>query len=93
MNATVAMERGGGRPDLDKGLGTVGMVGFGAAVIAALLYVAYSIYADASSAGVHATAYLPFILLFIALLIALGFRLKGLASRLAPGGTPVGAHR
>lgn len=73
MNATVAMERGGGRPDLDKGLGTVGMVGFGAAVIAALLYVAYSIYADASSAGVHATAYLPFILLFIALLIALGF--------------------
>ena len=27
------------------------------------------------------------------LLIALGFKLKGLASRLAPGGTPLGAHR
>jgi uncharacterized membrane protein HdeD (DUF308 family) len=34
-----------------------------------------------------------FAILFGILLIALGFRLKGLASRLATGGTPVGAHR
>ena len=34
-----------------------------------------------------------FLIFFGILLIALGFRLKGLASRLAPGGTPVGAHR
>jgi uncharacterized membrane protein HdeD (DUF308 family) len=34
-----------------------------------------------------------FAIFFGILLIALGFRLKGLASRLAPGGTPIGAHR
>ncbi len=34
-----------------------------------------------------------FAIFFGILLIALGFRLKGLASRVAPGGTPVGAHR
>ena len=34
-----------------------------------------------------------FLIFFGILLIALGFKLKGLASRLAPGGTPVGAHR
>ena len=49
------------------------MLGFGAAILATLLYVAYSVYSDAAAAGVHATAFLPFILLFVALLIALGF--------------------
>ncbi|NIJ39355.1 PiT family inorganic phosphate transporter [Sphingopyxis panaciterrae] len=78
MNATtadpIALEQPGiERPDLDKGLGAAGTLGFGAAILATLLYVAYSIYADAAAAGVHATAFLPFILLFIALLIALGF--------------------
>ncbi|MBA4091581.1 MAG: anion permease [Sphingobium sp.] len=73
MNATIAMEGRSVRPDLDKGLGLAGTVGIGAAIVVALLYVAYSIYADASLAGVQATTYLPFILLFIALLIALGF--------------------
>jgi uncharacterized membrane protein HdeD (DUF308 family) len=34
-----------------------------------------------------------FSLVFGILLIALGFRLKGLASRLETRGTPVGAHR
>jgi PiT family inorganic phosphate transporter len=62
-----------GRPDLDKGLGVVGAIGLGAAIVAALVYVAYSIYADATQAGVEPTTYLPFIMLFIALLIALGF--------------------
>ncbi|WP_034158449.1 inorganic phosphate transporter [Sphingomonas sp. ERG5] len=73
MNATIAAEPPQARPDLDKGLGIAGKLGFGAAVLAALLYVAYSVYADASAVGVEATTYLPFILLFIALLIALGF--------------------
>jgi PiT family inorganic phosphate transporter len=73
MNATIAMGQPNARPDLDKGLGAAGKLGFGAAILAALLYVAYSIYADASAVGVQATTYLPFILLFIALLIALGF--------------------
>ena len=34
-----------------------------------------------------------FAIFFGILLIALGIRLKGLASRIAPGGAPVGAHR
>jgi PiT family inorganic phosphate transporter len=61
------------RPDLDKGLGAAGNLGFAAAILVAVAYVAYSVYADAAAAGVHATAFLPFALLFIALLIALGF--------------------
>ena len=73
MNATTVIGKTPARPDLDKGLGVVGTMGFGAAILAAIIYVAYSIYADTSSAGMHATTYLPFILLFIALLIALGF--------------------
>lgn len=73
MNATVATDAGYVRPNLDKGLGGAGMFGFGAAILAAIVYVGYSIYVDAAAAGVHATAYLPFVLLFIALLIALGF--------------------
>lgn len=60
-------------PDLDKGLGAAGNMGFLAAIIAALGYVAYSVHADAAAAGVHATALLPFALLFLALVIALGF--------------------
>lgn len=60
-------------PDLDKGLGLAGQIGFGAAILAAIVYVAYSVNADASAAGVPALAILPFILLFVALLIALGF--------------------
>ncbi|QNA84000.1 inorganic phosphate transporter [Sphingomonas sp. So64.6b] len=73
MNATIAADTALGRPDLDKGLGVAGKLGFGAAILAALIYVGYSVYTDASAVGVEATAYLPFILLFIALLIALGF--------------------
>lgn len=73
MNATIAMDGQAARPDLDKGLGLAGQVGIAAAILAALIYVAYSIYADATAVGIAPTAYLPFMLLFIALLIALGF--------------------
>lgn len=61
------------RPNLDKGLGVAGNLGFVAAIVVALGYVAYSVYTDAAAAGVHATAFLPFALLFLALIIALGF--------------------
>jgi PiT family inorganic phosphate transporter len=61
------------RPELDGGLGMAGMFGFAAAAIAAIAYVGYSVYADATAAHVHATAWVPFLLLFLALLIALGF--------------------
>ncbi|MGV3771082.1 MAG: inorganic phosphate transporter, partial [Sphingobium phenoxybenzoativorans] len=73
MNATITANPPAGRPDLDQGLGSAGKYGFIAAIIAAIAYVAYSIYADTSAVGVSTTTYLPFILLFIALLIALGF--------------------
>lgn len=72
-NANVIEDSGFERPNLDKGLGAAGKIGFIAAILTALGYVAYSVYADAAAAGVHATAFLPFALLFIALLIALGF--------------------
>jgi len=73
MTTATATGRDFAKPDLDQGLGSAGKIGFAAAVLAAILYVAYSVYADAAAAGVHATAFLPFALLFIALLIALGF--------------------
>ncbi|MPS70473.1 MULTISPECIES: inorganic phosphate transporter [unclassified Novosphingobium] len=76
MNATLAprpIDTAGTRPDLEKGLGAAGRIGFGAAIVAALVYVAFSVYSDAAAVGVEPTTYLPFILLFIALLIALGF--------------------
>jgi PiT family inorganic phosphate transporter len=38
-----------------------------------LLFVAYSIYADIDAAGARTTTYLPYLLLMVALLIALGF--------------------
>ena len=57
----------------DGGLGRAGTLGFVAALIAAVGYVAYSIYADAAAAHVAPTAIMPFVLLFLALLIALGF--------------------
>ncbi|WBO20787.1 inorganic phosphate transporter [Sphingomonas abietis] len=72
--ATVAGNIGGSsRPDFDKGFGKAGLAGFAAAVIAAILFVAWSIWSDSAAAGVHARAVMPFVLLFIALLIALGF--------------------
>ena len=61
------------RPDLEAGMGDVGLYGFLAVMVSALAYVGWSIYSDAVAAGVQAIAILPFILLFVALLIALGF--------------------
>src|SRR5271163_4293923 len=40
---------------------------------AGVLFVAYSIYSDIDAAGVKVSSFLPFIMLFVALLIALGF--------------------
>jgi PiT family inorganic phosphate transporter len=69
----------GAFPDIDtrrefgRGFGPAGTFGVLAILAAAILYVAGSIVADASAAGVGVTAWLPFLLLFLALLIALGF--------------------
>ncbi len=73
MTATLARPHVSARQDLDHGLGPAGKIGFLAAIVVAIGYVASSIYADASAAHVHAVTFLPFALLFVALLIALGF--------------------
>jgi len=60
-------------PDLDKGFHPLTGVIYLGVVAAALLFVAYSIYVDIDATGTRVTTYLPYILLLVALLIALGF--------------------
>jgi PiT family inorganic phosphate transporter len=60
-------------PDLDKGFHPLTGVIYLGVVAAALLFVAYSIYVDIDATGTRVTTFLPYILLFVALLIALGF--------------------
>lgn len=61
------------RPNLDKGFNPLTMILFFGILAAGLLFVSYSIYADVDATGTKVTSYLPYILLFVALLIALGF--------------------
>src|SRR5262245_16407748 len=61
------------RPDLDQGLNLVTVVLFGGVLAAGLLFTAYSLYVDIKEAGTDVTTFLPFLLLGVALLIALGF--------------------
>src|SRR3978361_396860 len=61
------------RPNLDKGFNPLTMIMFFGILAAGLLYVAYSIYADVDATGTKVPTYLPFLLLLVALLIALGF--------------------
>src|SRR5271169_5997860 len=60
-------------PNLDKGFHPMTGIIYLGVVAAALLFVAYSIYVDIDATGTRVTSYLPFLLLFVALLIALGF--------------------
>ncbi|WP_407175847.1 inorganic phosphate transporter [Bradyrhizobium sp. STM 3562] len=60
-------------PDLDRGFHPLTGVIYLGVVAAGLLFVAYSIYVDIDATGTRVTTYLPYILLFVALLIALGF--------------------
>jgi PiT family inorganic phosphate transporter len=61
------------RPSLDCGFDPrtamvfLGLLGVG------LLFVTYSLYTDINASGAKATTFLPYLLLFVALLIALGF--------------------
>jgi PiT family inorganic phosphate transporter len=65
-----ALHRG---PDLDRGFHPLTGVIYLGVVAAALLFVAYSIYLDIDATGTKVTNYLPYLLLFVALLIALAF--------------------
>ena len=60
-------------PKLDRGFNPLAAILFLGVLAAGLLFVAYSIYADVDATGTRVTSYLPFLLLFVALLIALGF--------------------
>jgi PiT family inorganic phosphate transporter len=61
-------------PDLDRGFPPIlsGILFMGI-IAGALLYVAYSIMDEVEATGTQVTTYLPFLLLFVAMLIALGF--------------------
>jgi PiT family inorganic phosphate transporter len=61
------------RPDLDRSFHPMAGIAFMGVIGIALLFVAYSIYADVDATGAPVTTYLPYILLFVALLIALAF--------------------
>jgi inorganic phosphate transporter, PiT family len=60
-------------PDLSGAINPITGIIFGGVIAAVLLFVAYSIYSDVSESGAKITSYAPFLLLFVALLIALGF--------------------
>src|SRR5262249_4004866 len=62
------------RAKLDGGFGNMStVIVFGGVIAAALLFVAYSLYVDVGDSGAQTTTFLPYLLLFVALLIALGF--------------------
>ncbi len=61
------------RPRLDRGFDPRTVIMFLLMLAAGLLFVAYSLYADVEASGARTTTFLPYLLLFVALLIALGF--------------------
>jgi inorganic phosphate transporter, PiT family len=72
LPGSIEPARGGG-PKLDHGVNPLSLILFFGVLAAGLLFVAYSIHSDMEAAGAQLTSYVPFILLFVALLIALGF--------------------
>jgi PiT family inorganic phosphate transporter len=66
-----ALSKGG--PDLDRGFHPLTGVIYMGVIAAALLFVAYSIWTDIDATGTQVKTIAPFLLLFVALLIALGF--------------------
>jgi PiT family inorganic phosphate transporter len=61
------------RPALDRGFDPRTAIIFLGLLGAGLLFVAYSLYSDVSASGTRTTTFLPYLLLFVALLIALAF--------------------
>ena len=60
-------------PKLDGAVNPLQGIIYLGVVAAALLFVVYSIYSDVDATGTRVTSYLPYLLLLVALLIALGF--------------------
>ncbi|MGY8679686.1 inorganic phosphate transporter [Bradyrhizobium sp. UFLA05-153] len=65
-----ALRRG---PDLDRGFHPLTGIIYMGVIAAALLFVAYSIWVDVDATGTQVKSIAPFLMLFVALLIALGF--------------------
>ena len=61
------------RPNLDKGFNPLTAIIFFGVLAAGFLYVVYSVYSDVNATGTKITTFLPYLLLLVALLIALGF--------------------
>lgn len=61
------------RPNLDIKTHSGSLILFFGILVLGLLYTFYNVYLDVSETGFHSTTWLPFLLLGIALLIALGF--------------------
>src|SRR5271168_906492 len=61
------------RPSLDRGSDPRQAIIFLLLLGAGLLFVAYSLYSDVAQSGAKTTTFLPYLLLFVALLTALGF--------------------
>jgi inorganic phosphate transporter, PiT family len=61
------------RPTLDRGFNLWSTLAFSTVLAAGLLYVAYSLYIDVTQSGMRPTTWLPFVLLGVAMFIALGF--------------------
>ena len=62
-----------GRPKLDHPVSPLAGILFLGIVGVAVLFVAYSLYVDVETSGTRVTTYLPYMMLFVALLVALGF--------------------
>ncbi len=61
------------RPKLDQGMNFGTVMLFLGILTAGVLYVAYALYVDITETGAGPTTYLPYVLLGVALVIALGF--------------------
>src|SRR5262245_4796370 len=73
MNTATLAAPADTRPQLDQKPSRTTIALFILLLVGGLIYTAYSLSSDVSASGVQATTYLPFVLLGIALLIALGF--------------------
>jgi PiT family inorganic phosphate transporter len=62
-----------GKPKLDQPMNPLAGIIFMGVIGVVLLFVAYSLYSDVDATGTKVTTLVPYILLFVALLIALGF--------------------
>jgi inorganic phosphate transporter, PiT family len=61
------------KPKLDQPINPLTLILFLGALAAGFLFVAYSLYVDVGEAGAKITTFLPYLLLFVALVIALSF--------------------